>query len=86
MSGCAIVLGLSLGQKAAKVSETEVIEYYATKYSRETGGALSDCHAVPSSHPDVWLVVECMRETTVRSYFINVQGVEIAMPRAGPEA
>jgi len=58
LSLCAGVLGFTLGRDVAALTETEAIIAYATIYAQETGGALTDCAAVPGTGA-VWLIVQC---------------------------
>ncbi|PVA12096.1 hypothetical protein DC366_02795 [Pelagivirga sediminicola] len=68
------VIGLSLGRKAARTDETDMISQIAARYVAEAGGAarVTDCTARPATSQVLWLVVTCMapgREG--REYFID---------------
>lgn len=66
------VVGLSLGRKAARSSETEVIAQIAARHARETGGQASDCAARPATSAELWLVVSCVSKGGAgRVYFID---------------
>ncbi len=54
--------GLYLGVAYAPPGETEIINRHAADYVAETGGALSDCYAVPAGVEAVRLIVICERE------------------------
>jgi hypothetical protein len=85
LCGCAIVLGLTFGQKASKLSETEVINAFAARYVAETGGQPTDCVARPSARSGVWIVVTCGQGDTQHRYAADFQGRQISVPVAGPE-
>ncbi|QFT60298.1 hypothetical protein FIU94_15830 [Sulfitobacter sp. THAF37] len=57
-----VVVGVLLfrqGWIAAQMTETDVIDHYASRYVAEHGGRKTDCHAVPASAPRVWIEVRC---------------------------
>lgn len=55
------VIGLRLGWVSATLTETEVIERYASAYLQEAGdgAALTDCHAETGQAPWIKLRVVC---------------------------
>jgi len=53
-----VALALLLGGRAATTTETEVIERVAAMYVA-TGGARTDCRAVPAQSDGLWLVITC---------------------------
>ncbi|ABD54060.1 hypothetical protein Jann_1143 [Jannaschia sp. CCS1] len=55
-------IGLYLGVQSAPVSESEIIERHAADYVTETGGARTDCYAVPSGVEGVRMIVICEAE------------------------
>lgn len=73
LSLCAGVLGFVTGRDVADLSETDVITAYAEVYAQETGGALTDCAAVPGTGA-VWLVVRCGTGDARRSYAVGHDG------------
>lgn len=85
LCGCAIVLGLTFGQKVFKLSETEVINAFAARYVAETGGQSTDCAAQPSARAGVWIIVTCGQGDMQRRYAADFQGRQIAVPLTGPE-
>ncbi|GAB5449141.1 hypothetical protein [Gymnodinialimonas sp.] len=56
------LFGLYLGLASAPVSESEIIERYAAAYVAETGGARTDCYAVPAGVEGVRMIVICEAE------------------------
>ncbi|MDO5757431.1 MAG: hypothetical protein Q4P24_07935 [Rhodobacterales bacterium] len=88
--GASAVIGLSLGRKAMRGNETDVIVQVAARYVAEAGrGALlTDCTARPATSRDLWLVVTCIRPGGQgREYFIDrfggVRQVDILNPQTG---
>jgi len=67
------VLGYCTGSTVADLSETEAIRFYAQVYAAETGGALTDCAAVPGTGA-VWLVVRCSADSGARTYRVDRRG------------
>lgn len=68
------VLGLSLGRKALRGTETDVIVQTADRYVAEVGGNArpSDCTARPAASDGLWLVVSCAAQGQGgRDYFID---------------
>jgi len=55
----AIAAGLYLGRQTAALSETEVIARVVAQYARDTGGATTECAAIPGRDAGVWIVVIC---------------------------
>ncbi len=55
------VIGLSLGRKALRGTETDVIVKIAARYVAEVGGRArpTDCTARPAASDGLWLVVSC---------------------------
>ncbi|MCQ0092611.1 hypothetical protein [Roseovarius sp. M141] len=55
------VIGLSLGRKAVRGAETDVIVQIAARYVAETGGTArpTDCTARPAVSEGLWLVITC---------------------------
>ncbi len=54
--------GLWLGLRSVPPGESEIIAAQAARYVAETGGAPTDCHAVPAGIEAVRLVVICQAE------------------------
>ena len=54
--------GLWMGLRFEEPSETDIINGHAARYVNETGGALSDCYAVPGTQAGIRLVVICAPE------------------------
>lgn len=72
--GAAAMIGLTLGRKAVRGGETEVISRIAAVYVAERGGAArpADCMARPAVSDGLWLVVTCKdRQGAGREYFID---------------
>lgn len=65
----AAVIGLSLGRRAADMTEAEVMSRVAARYVAEAGpGAAShDCAARLATSDKLWMVVSCAG----RDYFID---------------
>jgi len=78
------VLGFATGRSVAEMTETEAITVYAHIYAQETGGALTDCAAVPGTGA-VWLVVHCGAGATQRSYRVGRDGT-LVWANDGPSA
>lgn len=55
-------VGLYLGMAMAPLSESEIIERHAAQYVLQTGGARTDCYAVPAGVEGVRLIVICEAE------------------------
>ncbi len=69
-----LVIGLSLGRKAARDTETEVIRQIAARYVAEQGGRarMTDCAARPAVSGGLWLVITCKGSAGKgREYFID---------------
>ncbi|TMM54961.1 hypothetical protein [Sulfitobacter sabulilitoris] len=79
---CLVVLaagaGLYFGLQHARLDESDVIEAVVGRYVRETGGARTDCVAVPGDEPDVWLVVNCGTAARISRYKVGHDGQLIA--------
>ena len=82
------VIGLSLGRKAVRGAETDVIVQIAARYVAQAGGNArpTDCTARPAASQGLWLVITCAapgREG--QEYFIDsfggVQHVQPVPPR-----
>lgn len=56
------MIGLWFGLAAAPLSESEIIERHAADYVAETGGAWTDCYAVPAGVEGVRMIVICEPE------------------------
>ena len=83
-------IGLSLGRKAMRGSETDVIIKVVARYIAEAGGGArpTDCTARPATSRNLWLVVSCIRpDGQGREYFIDrfggVRHVDTLTPQAG---
>ena len=77
-------LGLWLGYRNASLSESDVIEAAAARWSSETGQSdLTSCVAYAGTHGDVWLEVTCGMEEDKRTYAFDRRGALIA--QAGPD-
>ena len=74
MSLLAAALGLSLGLRTERLSETEVIETWASTYVDETGGKPTDCAATPDPRPEIWLTIRCGRGANARVYPVDRMG------------
>ncbi|MEO0702383.1 MAG: hypothetical protein AAFY80_09610 [Pseudomonadota bacterium] len=81
----ALVAGLRLGLGQAGLSETDVINRVADRYVAETGGARTDCLAVPSAVSSVWLEVRCGSGEGLAVYPVDHRG-RVVEPSVGPEA
>ncbi|MEL6645322.1 MAG: hypothetical protein AAFQ79_15430 [Pseudomonadota bacterium] len=81
----ALVAGLWLGSGQAGLTETEVINAMADRYVAETGGARTECLAVPGSAEKVWLEVRCGSGDGLAVYPVDHRGRLIAVD-AAPEA
>ncbi|WP_113912595.1 hypothetical protein [Roseovarius dicentrarchi] len=74
MIAATAVIGLSLGRKALRGTETDVIVQIAARYVAEMGGAARpvDCTARPAVSDGLWLVVSCAPPGQGgREYFID---------------
>lgn len=72
------VVGLYLGLRAVPPTETEIINAVAAEYVAQTGGALTDCHAEPSTLDGVRMVVFCQPQTgSPRLYPVDAWGVMV---------
>ncbi len=67
------VLGYVNGNRVADLSETDAINVYARLYAQDTGGALTDCVAVPGQGR-VWLIVRCGSGREARRYSVARDG------------
>lgn len=54
----AALLAFRAGYWQANLTETDVINTYASKYLHDTGGRIEDCSATPGTG-EVWLTVTC---------------------------
>ena len=70
----AAVAGFWLGSDRLRMTETDAINRVVDAYVAETGGAGTDCFAVPGHSSDVWLEVRCGSQPSVRSYLLNRRG------------
>jgi hypothetical protein len=70
--------GLWFGMQRANLDESAVIRAVADRYVRETGGARSDCVAVPGDRDEVWLVVNCGTASSISRYTVGHDGQLIA--------
>ena len=61
----ALMAGLWLGLRADPPSESAIISHAAAIYVAETGGAATDCHAVPTDVLGLRLLVICRAEGAV---------------------
>ncbi len=82
------IIGLSLGRKALRGTETDVIVQTAARYVAEAGGnaRVTDCTARPAVSKGLWLVVSCAAPAHGgQEYFIDrfgeVRHVEPVPPR-----
>jgi hypothetical protein len=55
----AVLLVFRQGWIAAHMTETDVINHYATRYVADHGGRISDCVAVPGRAAGIWIEVRC---------------------------
>ena len=81
----AVIIGLTLGQKRSKLSETDVINAFAEDYARGTGRPVTDCVARPHPQENIWLVVKCGTAGKQRKYFADTLGRTLVPPLLGPE-
>lgn len=63
-----LVVGLMMfraGWIVARITETDVIAHYAALYvaGAGPGARMTDCSAMPSQAPGVWLVIRCGENT-----------------------
>ncbi len=68
------IIGLSLGRKALRGTETDVIVQTAARYVSEVGGnaCITDCTARPAVSRGLWLVVSCAAPAQGgQEYFID---------------
>ncbi|OAN75880.1 hypothetical protein A8B78_15700 [Jannaschia sp. EhC01] len=65
------VVGLYLGVASAPLSESEIIERHAADYVAQTGGARTDCYAVPAGVEGVRMIVICEAEGS-EAWFVAV--------------
>ncbi|MDW3222302.1 MAG: hypothetical protein R8G34_05340 [Paracoccaceae bacterium] len=56
------------GWIAAAITETDVINTYASRYLSEAGASarLTDCAATPGDHVGVWITVNCVDPSGAR--------------------
>ena len=71
--------GIKLGIARANVTEGKVIDYYAQQYLEDhkriigTEAALTDCVAIPSDTPPVWIEVRCSPADGSASFLYGVR-------------
>lgn len=71
----AALLAFRAGYWQANLTETDVINTYASKYLFESGGRIEDCVATPGEAP-VWITVTCSPQNGAPViYPVNKRGV-----------
>ncbi|MBT8408502.1 MAG: hypothetical protein KJN93_02615 [Alphaproteobacteria bacterium] len=85
LSLAAAALGLKAGLSRQQMTETDAIGRAAAVYVAETGGALTDCIAVPGGREPVWLMVSCGTGQDLRRYAITRNGALIDPGQLPPE-
>ncbi len=78
---------LRAGFMTARLTETDVIDHYATLYVDQSGiagAARTDCHAVPGQVRGVWIMLLCARpaaqENERITYLIDRRGGLVDLP------
>ncbi|MEM9477253.1 MAG: hypothetical protein AAFY77_03550 [Pseudomonadota bacterium] len=81
----AAALGLRLGLTQSRMDDAALIERAAEAYQRETGGARTDCAAVPGQDAAIRLEVRCGAGTAIRVFTVDHLGQVARVTGDAPE-